>query len=505
MLISKIDFGPIDARNDFATNNGQKSPLSRVFVNPFGIDLEDYSTGRKCFIFGIKGAGKSTLLRIIKERVEKASAVEFLYFSEAIKTIEPKVRLDNVESIPPSELSGVTLGPSFWRSFFILVIAKHIAKHTSSSAARKFLSYVYTQATGEKGTFWSIVSSVPYLKSWAATVGSGHNKVSLEGEFKRLGDISLFYDSALALLRDVVLNRPFYIFLDELEISFSTAKKFNDDVEAASSLIKEVRNLNEAFRQNNIPVFIICAVRKEVSQKILGQDAAKIVRDLGYELSWQRTSWSSKHADYYHPLFEIVLRRIHSSENKSGGHASWNDLANIEKRYFDFEGKNWTQKSILDLTTYRPRDIPVLFSRVKEYDGPKEKFDKTTFSRSARKAYRDDLWGDFAEALRTEYSEREVNLLKKIFFGLPSYFRMDDFMRKADDFSGDPDIADLLDKTPSIKWSNCLKDLYELGAVGWSETKDDEEKIHFHFRGDTDGLQISKTNFIVKPLGLRDY
>ncbi|WP_237401413.1 hypothetical protein, partial [Rhodovulum sulfidophilum] len=76
MLISKIDFGPIDARNDFAANMGENDPLSRVFVNPFGINLEDYSTGKKCFIFGIKGAGKSTLLRIIKERVQKSSRVE---------------------------------------------------------------------------------------------------------------------------------------------------------------------------------------------------------------------------------------------------------------------------------------------------------------------------------------------------------------------------------------------------------------------------------------------
>ncbi|ETD87505.1 P-loop ATPase, Sll1717 family [Rhodobacter capsulatus] len=503
MIISKIDFGPIDARNDFTANTGD-SPLTRVFVNPFGIDLDDYVSGRKCFIFGIKGTGKSTLLRIIKERVEKISQVEFLYFSDAIKSTEQEATPDNVDAIPASELSEVALGQPFWRSFFILVIARHIAKNTSGTSTKKFLSYVYTQATGETGTFRSIVLSVPYLKSWAVGIGAGQSRIELDGEFKRLGDIGLFYNSALALLRDVNLRKPFYIFLDELEISFSTAEKFEDDVEAAASLIMEVRNLNESFRQNKIPVFIVCAVRKEVSQKILGQDAAKIVRDLGYELSWQRPTWSSKSADYYHPLFEIVLRRIHSSENKGGEHATWSSLKDIEKKYFNFRGEGWTQKTILDLTTYRPRDIPALFSRVKEYDGPKERFDKITFERSIRKGYRDDLWRDFAEALRTEYSKDEVNLLKKVFFSLPSYFRMADFMRKADDFSGDPEVADLLDQIAPQKWSNCLKDLYELGAVGWSENNGDEEKIHFHFRGDTDGLQISRSNFIVKPLGLRD-
>ncbi|MBL3566862.1 hypothetical protein JMM59_17865, partial [Rhodovulum sulfidophilum] len=426
------------------------------------------------------------------------------YFSEAINSSGPKMPGENVEAIPQGELAGVSLGQSFWRSFFILVIARHISKNASGAAAKKFLSYVYTQATGEKGSFWSIVSSVPYLKSWAIDINAGRSKVELEGEFKRLGDISLFYDSALALLRDVKLTKPFYIFLDELEISFSTSKKFEEDVGAASSLIKEVRNLNESFRQSGIPVFIVCAVRKEVAQKILGQDAAKIVRDLGCELSWQRTSWTSENRDYYHPLFEIVLRRIHSAENPEGVQAPWSALKAIEKSYFNFNEKGWTQKSILDLTTYRPRDIPVLFARVKEHDGSRQKFQKSTFARSARKGYRDDLWGDFAEALRSEYSNDEVGLLKSIFFSLPSYFTMRDFMQKADDFSYDPAIADLLDEISPKKWSSMLKSLYELGAVGWSEIKGDEEKIHFHFRGDTDGLQIFRTSFIVKPLGLRD-
>jgi hypothetical protein len=344
---------------------------------------------------------------------------------------------------------------------------------------------------------------VPRLKNWALSIGNSYGKIDFEGDFKKLGDIQLFYDSALSLLRDVQLTRRFYVFLDELEISFTSSNQFANDVKAAAALIKEVRDLNEFLRGYRVPIFIICAVRKEVSQKILGQDAAKIVRDLGYELSWQRPAWSKERDSYYHPLFEIVLRRIHASEKPRAFLATWGELGDIEKRYFDFRDQRWSQRAILDLTTYRPRDIPVLFSRAKQFDGPKERFSKNTFFQLVRKGYREDLWSDFAEALRTEYSQEEVSLFKRVYFALPNYFRIKDLVQEADDFSADPLLADLIYSLDRRKWTSFLNDLYQLGAVGWSSLDGEEESVHFHFRGDTDGLEITKSNWLVKPQGLR--
>ena len=501
MLISKIDFGPIDARHDFAPKKDQGVLLSKVFVNPFGIDIEEYKNGKKCFIFGIKGSGKSTILRIVRDKVRKSSGTELIYFSDLVENEDENHENNKVLS---SEISGKNLNQDFWRSFFMVIIAKYIARYDLNLSSKKFLKYVYTQATGKEGSFQSIISTYPHLKNWAAKINNGLASVELEGDFKKSGNISFFYDSALALLKDINLRKPLYIFIDELEIRFSTSEKFDRDVRAAAALVKEVRSLNEFFRIEDIPIYVICAVRKEVSQRILGQDAAKIVRDLGYELSWQRPAWSAKDKNYYHPLFEIVLRRIYASKNPNQPSANSDNLISTEQEYFNFQNKGWSQKYILDLTTYRPRDLPILFANAKKFDGLKSSFSVDTFTRKLRKGYRDDLWSDFAEALRTEHSEAEVNLLKRIYFSLPTYFKINDIIRKSDDFSIDPESASLVERISINDWANHLKNLYELGALGWSEIIDDEERIHFHFRGDTDGLQLSKTNYIVKVLGLRD-
>ena len=76
-------------------------------------------------------------------------------------------------------------------------------------------------------------------------------------------------------------------------------------------------------------------------------------------------------------------------------------------------------------------------------------------------------------------------------------------MEKADDFSADPEVAEMIEITTPKKWAQVLKDLYELGAVGYSSVENDEERVHFHFRGNTEGLQITRKDFIVKQLGLR--
>lgn len=502
MFIREIDFGPIDARHAFSTEAGDTLEFSKIYINPLGINLDDYILGKKCFVYGIKGVGKSAFLRHIKQAIQHKSLTSFIYFSEIMPN--KKAIREGYENVQESALSEQGMKPEFWRTFLLLAIAREIARNFSGSAARKFLKYMAESTTGgNPSIFGNIISAVPKLQSWATQINLPSTSVRLEGEFASVNSIGHFFDSALSLLRDVNIQRPVYIFIDELEIKFSASEAFSADIATAAALVSEIRNLNEYFRSNSVNVFIVCAIRKEVSQRILGKDASKIVRDLGYEITWQRPAWSEKYSNYYHPLFQIVLRRIFFSQNPNKNSPSWEELRQLESQYFNFKDDKWSQKWLLDLTTYRPRDLPILFSAAKQHDGPKSTFSRETFSRLIRVRYRQELWSDFAEALRAEYSDKEVETFRKIFFSLPNFFRLPDFMEKADDFSADPEVAEMIEITTPKKWAQVLKDLYELGAVGYSSVENDEERVHFHFRGNTEGLQITRKDFIVKQLGLR--
>lgn len=504
MRVGKIDFGPKDARHAFAEGEENEKVFQNVFVEPYNIELEEFSSGRRCFVYGIKGSGKSAFLRFFKLTNSSKSISRFVYFSKNLKELQKSRdrNLPDSDSAPADEIRTFQDPDEYWSAFFFLLFARMIYENDFSSG-RQFLEFVRRQTTNApKNFFDSIFRKAPTLETWGAQL-SQTPSVDLKGTFDSIVNLSHFYQSSISILSDVRFKKPYYILVDELEIAFQSNDQFSSDVKVADSLVRVVRDLNEELRSRKIPIFIIAAIRTEVAKRVIGGDTAKIVGDLGRPISWER---AARDNDEYalHPLFRIVLNRILYSENESRTTKSQKDYETAIKKYFPFYRGTHTQRYLLDLTTYRPRDIAILFGEAQQFHRNDESFEFETFKRKCRKNYRTALWTDFAEAMRSLHSERIVEVLGRVIFTVPDYFGVDQFVERLDDYSGDPDIAKIIDEYSLGDWHRVFKELYELGAIGHTEPGNhQEENLKFHFRGDTEELIIGRTTQLVKPMGLR--
>jgi hypothetical protein len=502
--IGKIDFGQRDARHAATHGDFNETLFTKVFIDPYGIDKNDYINGRKSFVFGIKGSGKSAFLKFIEIDRRKKGFTKFVYFSDSLREINHSPNIQ----VPEKEVLNLNAPDAYWRSFFFLLIAKII--HESGLGNHKqYLEFIRRQVSNAPGHYLEkILGSAPTMESWATSLGPATN-LKIDGKFSKIINLEHFYASAVSLLALNKLPKSIYLFVDELEVTFESEERLKRNISIASSLVRIIRDLNEEFRHRNIPVYICCAIRKEVSERILGGDVAKIVADLGEEVSWQRSSWEREDTDYIHPLFEIVLRRIFFANRPGASHMSFENQQKVIQSYFPFYKtpvrRKGTQGAILDLTTYRPRDISILFNEAKKIDKSNTHFREETFMRLIRKPLREALWVDFAEALRTSFRQEQIDIFKKVLYRLPIRFQYPDFKAALDDFSGDPTMAQMIDEFSEHSWANLLKELYVLGAVGNAEPGDIiDERLMFHFRGYTDGLLINQNVAIIKQNAMSD-
>lgn len=505
--IGKIDFGQRDARHAATHSEFNEDLFTKVFIDPFGVEKSDYINGKKSFIFGIKGSGKSAFLRYLEIERRKRCLTRYVYFSDNVRELSTGVGLQNLP-IPSGEAAHTKNPDAYWRSFFFLLIGKVIFD-SGLGNHKEYLEFIRRQTTGAPGGYLSaILGSAPTMESWATSIGPG-SSIKADGKFAKIVNIEHFFSNAVSLLSRSKLPKPIYIFVDEMEVTYENEDQFTRDVKLASSLVRIIRDLNESFRSGKIDVYICCAIRKEISERILGGDAAKIVSDLGDEISWQRSSWERQDSNYVHPLFEIGLRRIFYANRPRALFFTAEDRKAVLSAYFPFYRspvrRKGTQGIILDLTTYRPRDISILFNEAKKIDKDRTSFREETFLRLVRKPFREALWTDFAEALRARFSQQQVEIFKKVFYRLPQRFQYADFLASLDDFSGDPTMARMIDTFDDQSWALVLKELYTLGAVGNAEQGDIiDERLMFHFRGYTDGLLINSRVAIIKQAAMTD-
>ncbi|CUH89874.1 hypothetical protein PH5382_03827 [Phaeobacter sp. CECT 5382] len=505
--ISHIDFGPRDARHAATHDAFNEDLFKRIYVDPFGIDKRDYYKGNKSFVFGLKGSGKSAFLKYMEIEKRSSAHTRFVYFSDSLQELNGEGGGTNILATS-TDFEGIENYDEYWQSFIYLLISK-VLFESDHSRHKKLLQFVRGQSSGDAGGLLKgILSKAPTMERWAAEISKAPS-FKLEGGFENIANLEHLFSSVTHILSERPPQKPIYLFVDELEITFENKAQFDRDVNIGASLVRIIRKLNEDFRSKSIPVYICCAIRKEVSERILGGDSAKIVSDLGNEISWQRTSKVNDDPEFAHPLLDIIIRRIFYANRPGGRFMSKEDAAGVVKQYFPFFNARgsgrFTQGSLLDLTTYRPRDMSILFNEAKKIDGKRNFFKADTFKRLIRKPLREAMWSDYTEALRSRFSARQMEVFKKVFFRLPRRFKFSDFLTALDDFSEDPDMAEMLDGFKATDWANILKELYVLGAIGNIESGEVvDERMLFYFRGYTDGLLINRNVDIIKQSAMFD-
>jgi hypothetical protein len=282
----------------------------------------------------------------------------------------------------------------------------------------------------------------------------------------------------LARLTKLKLEKPIYVYFDELEAFYHTPEQHKRDQRMVRDLIFAVSRLNDAFRQATCNIHILAAVRSEVidSMGALGQEVDRLVHDRGFLVSWHHVNRSISH-----PLMNIIAKKINISEEAEGLPISPDPL----EVYFPAKVNEETIEAfLLDKSFYKPRDIVWRLSIAQKLFPLETKFTVTVLLDTERE-YSSKLWAEIRYELGAVYSDAEVDAIEQVLSGGQLVFDLRQIEGKfSDQAARSPTLRSLLERR-SVR--EILGDLYRLGAIGNSfraGTTGTDIRNRWSFRGD---------------------
>lgn len=481
--VSEIDFGSEDARNLRLMTDRQKDIFLASYVLPLRFKLDDFLKGYKYFVFGGKGAGKTALLQYIKIKAETILNAEcmFFHFQSSFSKDELKAFLahqakDSGQVVDDTSLYDADESTIFWRLFIFAQIAKLLKKVGAiEGAAGDFLKLVESAKLISQAK--NVEKKYPNLQKFSVTL-SRNPQIQLDGTFENatVGDLSIYLQLSEDKLAEIYLkNKPFFIFIDEMEVYRKGDETDALRLSAIASLVRAVRDFNERFCHNDIR--IIAAIRDAVVDEVpsVQGEIYRVIRDKGVQLDWPGTVRSGE----FHPLEKMVLRRIivQDSSFKNFHPDNIDDfLSQALRKYFP---SNNMLRNCLNLTWYRPRDVALLFEEASVIDKGKKEFSATTLSNGVVKTLGRRLWQDAISGLAVKYSRSEINGIDRILRGGSEFYTREQLIKRMNELSHMyDDVARLSDN----RWISVIEDLYQVGAI-YSVSLNSHHK-NFCFRGD---------------------
>lgn len=243
-------------------------------------------------------------------------------------------------------------------------------------------------------------------------------------------------------------------------------------------LLFSISKLNNLFRQNQLPLHIIGAVRSEVVDAMgaMGQEVDRVVHDRGFNLMWHH-----KNKSIDHPLIEIIRKKIILSEK-------WNNTFNKSdamERYFPAHVNGVKIETfLLDKSFYKPRDLVWRLTLAQKIY-PNEIIFTEKVLHDTEIEYSSKLWDEVKYELSASYSEREVESIEQALGGSSNSFELDYIQERFDELGKFSDSARSLLLKRSVR--EILIDLYRLGAIGNSYrvgSSGKSIKDGWYFRGD---------------------
>jgi hypothetical protein len=507
LQLKDLFVGKTDAKNELTENSTQeKNRFIDSFLIPENINAEEFYTGKRYYITGLKGTGKTALLRYLAISAEtklnaKSSFILFKSeFTEEDKTAFSRaantfMTIKNEDNEIEEDFVNV------WQWF----LHRHIVKVSKSNNSLFFLDdsnwekYSKCVSAPKLGNEESgIMRLLPKLKKGNVEIDGDieflKGKLGLQFEWDNENSRQVKFSTIVRQTNELFKKltpkeNKLFIFLDELEITLGKNKQYLKDIKLIRDLIIAVNNLNTLSRQLKFPLYFITAVRSEVLTSIqsAGKEINKPILDFGMTLKWQQSGGSNKD----HPLIKIINKKIQSAEKSIGCNPQSTD-EEVWTKYFPAQIWNRpAQEYILHRTWYRPRDIVRILNIAQQQFPNETSFTHHVFD-SINKEYSTQSWIEHAEELRTAYTESEIDGIRKLLTSLVCPFNLNQITIACDTkrklYS---DLDQLLNKH---KLGDILSLLYRVGIIG-----NTGQKVRYSFRGD-DELVIENNMKIHDPL-----
>ena len=479
LKIKDLFLGKTDAYNEFVSFG--KETCRNVFFEFPNIDIQRVLNGNYYYFCGDKGTGKTMLLKYIETIVQEGEDQAFTSFIRFKKDVDDEQRnqikhlgttiaseetIEDYRSIDAAidcslawqvyliktviftleyAESGVFERNDTWKQLLGLL---HEVYHTKNRAK---MCAVIPKA--KRGSVEINVANVIKLGLELEWEGKENNKIP----FHQLARIVIDLYSRLSVSDETIYTKSFYVFIDELELSFKKNRQYERDIILIRDLILAIQSLSEITREKGYHVFFLSGIRNEVYRAVnsMGMEINKPIHDFGIQLSWQHKGGDIKE----HPLLQMLRKRIEYSEQIK----KLEPTTDIWASYFckEVNNKN-TFNYIINQTWDKPRDIIRLFTAIQMQHGDEEFFDQKIFD-SIRQQYSIESWEELVEALCVQYSPNEIDGIRHVLTGISLPFGKNDFSNRITFLS---DCYKDVETLKCYKVDEILCDLYDVGVIG---------------------------------------
>lgn len=499
LTLNDLLLGNIDAKHELLkdSSNKEKDAFRFSFFVPENIVLDDFYTGRKCFIEGHKGTGKTALLRFLALGLEDQGVkTHFLLFKSDVKDDDRKEIAKHVNTTVAENDHDVDLDDytDAWLIFLFGLIVQQMKEKNARIVAeneswRHFEMLIHS--IEPENRIDKVRKLIPKLKNGTLELkfGTENNyaklsaQVEWDDEQKTKVKPSNLSRTLKALFRNFQCSNfpddALYVFIDELEISFGKVKQYNRDVKLIRDLICAVAEINTLCVEVGVRLKVITAVRKEVLTlaNAKGKEINKLVSDFGTIVNWNLSSSETQN----HPLSQIIYKRLLISEIKKGLKENQSS-ADLWGKYFPAViGDQKITDFILNLTWYRPRDIVRLLTLCKKLY-PNETMFSQKILEGVLKEYSTQSWDEYLEELAASFGPEQLDGVEKLLSGSKAVFSMNDFLSNIEKKRK---LYNEVDKLATLHMpATILSILFRIGIIG----NFSGNRFRFAFRGDSDIL-----------------
>ena len=504
MKLNELFIGKVDAKNEIMEDTIENKDLFMgSFLLPDNIVLDDFYKRKRYFVLGYKGTGKTALLRYIEKKLIQQRNIQsiFLLFKTDISEDEKKrmahlARTTLVEQNSNDISEDVSYDDVWMWLIHRLIVNKiettnsNLFKHNKD--LERYINCIHASAENEHESISWIGKFFPSVKRGKIKAGINagviNAKFGLDLEWGDSNKESINFSSLVKKAMNLFLklspgSDELFIFLDELELVYSTKKQYIKDIKLIRDLIAVITRMNEIFKSAGFKLAIVAAIRDEVVVAIssAGREINKAVDDYGVSLRWQQAGGNLEK----HPLIQMISQKIAASDKTISCDGVW-------RKYFPQKINNLPcQEYILRQTWYRPRDI-IRFLGIAQKNYPNaERFEQYMFEAIA-KDYSSESWVELTEELLSVFSPADMEALKKILTGFYSPFSATDFSNRMQQLGSIYEDVALFGQSKKI--GDVLYVLYRVGVIG-----NTGKRVRFFCRGDND-FDITKFIKIHDPL-----
>lgn len=463
----------------------QKRTLKVVFFKPDSLNVDSFLDGDKFIVHGHRGTGKTTILRWISIASTKRDIIPlFLLFKSEISE-EAKQKYSITAGIKEisTKLDGYSIFQDFkdvWRIVLIARLCEHVI-HIKECSETIAPARTILNLLGYGGTKSGVLGYLPsILKSLKIKIRDPSSGLEYEGGIapEKQGKLEYSPNELAVQIKSIFKQLKFrsrIIFLiDEIEIFNKSDDQYNRDRSLVRDIVMVADELNREFRNQGVPIKVICALRTEIINTIgaSGEEISKIMMDFGSEVSWHSEATSSSH-----PLIRLLFRKLRVRYKARGITIDPRRL--IPASIMDQEWYSY----LLDNTLCRPRNIINRLRLIQEDRPADYTFSKEAFV-STEGRYSQSVLNELEYSLGAIYDRYTVEGVKLALHSRSASFDVREFKERVAQVKKYHQKAGKAVEESGVE--RVLISLFEFGAIGNSfYDKAANKQIHlWSFRGE---------------------